>query len=144
MDPGSSAGKSGVDGREIERGRPGRGLCIDADFGRAAAHGAGERSRSLKTACRLDAAPARVTLYEADRGLRHDCLFSVVTILRSDGRLRSLVGVAYSMVLANSVAPQRKCMRLHAQHPAHAFDNAIVFASFCATTTTSMRSASAS
>jgi len=96
MDPGSSAGKSGVDGKERERGRPGRGLCIEADIGRPAAHGAGERSKSLNTACRLDAALVRATLYEADRGLRQNCLLSVVTILRSDGRPRPDFGVTYS------------------------------------------------
>jgi hypothetical protein len=86
IDPGSSAGRSGVDGREIDRGRPGRGLCIEADSGRSIAHGAGERSKSLNTACRLDAALVRAKLYDADRGLRQNCLLSVVTILRSDGR----------------------------------------------------------
>jgi hypothetical protein len=137
MEPGSSTG-----GKEAERGRPGRGLYIEGDLGYSIAHGAGERSRSLKTACRLAAALVRAKLYEADRGLKQNCLFSVVTILRSDGRLRPDFGVTYSWVLANGVLPQRMCMRLYARRPAHAVDNAHVFASFCATTST--RSASAS
>jgi hypothetical protein len=70
-----------------------------------------------------------------------NCLFSVVMILSSDGRLRPVFGLTYSQELANRGAPQRSCMRRPAQCPAHAFDNALVFASCCATT--SMRFASA-
>jgi hypothetical protein len=62
MDPGSSAGRSGGNGRESERGRPGRGLNTEADLGHATTYGGGERSMSLKAACRVDAALARVML----------------------------------------------------------------------------------
>lgn len=118
MDPGSSAGRSEIDDKELERGRPGKGLCIKAELGLPAAHGAGERRRSLNSACRLDAAFVRATLYEGDRGLRHICLLSVVTILRSDGRPRPDFAVTFSRGLANHAAPQRICMQLNAQHPA--------------------------
>jgi hypothetical protein len=56
MEPGSSAGRSAVDGKEAERGRSGRGLCMEAGLGNVAEHGAGERKMSLSAACRVEAA----------------------------------------------------------------------------------------
>ena len=94
MDPGNSAGSSGVDGAEIERGRLGRGFCRDTAPMQAAAPGAGERSISLNAACRLDAALPRAALYGVDTGLKANCLLSGVMILRLDGRGRS----AFAMI----------------------------------------------
>lgn len=111
IDPGSS---TGVGGSEIDRGRPGRGLYIEAVWGCSSTHGAGERSKSLKTACRLVAALVSAKLYDADRGLKQNCLLSDVMILMSDGRRRLDFGVSYSSVLANGVAPQHAaCFTMH-------------------------------
>jgi hypothetical protein len=62
-------------------------------------------------------------------------------ILSSVGLFRPVFGVTYAHGLANRETPQRSCMRRRTQYPAHAFDNALVFAALC--TTTSMRFASA-
>lgn len=62
MDPGSSAGRSGVDGRDTERGRLGRGLCMEADLGQAVALNAGERKMSLTAANKLEAELTRAAL----------------------------------------------------------------------------------
>jgi hypothetical protein len=70
IDPGSS---TGVDGTETERGRLGRGLCVEA-LVHAPAPGAGDRSKSLKTACRLDAACTRAVLYGAGGGFSVNCV----------------------------------------------------------------------
>jgi hypothetical protein len=70
MEPGSSTG-SGVDGRDMERGRLGRGLCIEADvLMHKVALGAGERSMSSTTASRLDADLDSLAYWWADAGLR--------------------------------------------------------------------------
>jgi hypothetical protein len=65
MDPGSSAGRSGVGGSDTGRGGPERGLCGEVGVVYAFAIGDGERSMPLKTACRLEAACASVALYGA-------------------------------------------------------------------------------
>lgn len=72
MDPGSSTGRVG-DGKDAERGRLGRGLCISAgaDLGHMDALSAGERIMSLTTASRLDAELTRAELWRADAGVRH-------------------------------------------------------------------------
>lgn len=92
-EPGNSAGSSGVDGAQIERGRLGRGFCKDTDLAQTAALGTGDRSISLKTDCRLDAALTRAALYWAETGLRVNWSLSGSTILRFDGRRRSMFGV---------------------------------------------------
>jgi hypothetical protein len=62
IEPGSSAGRSGVDGRERERGRLGRGLSRETGLEYAVAYGAGDRSRSAKVDCVVDAALKKVAL----------------------------------------------------------------------------------
>jgi hypothetical protein len=57
MDPGSSTGRVGDAGRDTERGRLGRGLCISGavDLGHMDALNAGERIMSFTTASKLEA-----------------------------------------------------------------------------------------
>jgi hypothetical protein len=98
---------------------------------------AGVRSISLKAVCRVEAA---FTMYVAERGLRMTGLSSVERMVSCGGRCL-VFAVAYSRESANRATTQRSCMHGHAQHHRHAFDNALVFASFCANT--SMRLASA-
>jgi hypothetical protein len=62
IEPGSSAGRSGVDGREIERGRLGRGLSRESGLEYEVAYGAGDRSKSSEVACIVDAALGKVAL----------------------------------------------------------------------------------
>jgi hypothetical protein len=50
IDPGSSTGGAGGDDTAAKVGGLGRGLCIPADWGHAAALRAGERSMSLTAA----------------------------------------------------------------------------------------------
>jgi len=93
MDPGSSTGD---DGRDMERGRLGRGLCISRDgLGHMDALDAGERIISLRIASRLDAELARAECWRADAGLRHDGWLSSrgMVRLRRGGRFRVDFGV---------------------------------------------------
>lgn len=89
-DPGSSAGKPEDDGTELEleRGRPGRGLCTNAEPGQAVALIAGERSISLKIAMRLDVELTRAPLNGEDRGLVVNCWLSGGIMVRLEGGLR--------------------------------------------------------
>jgi hypothetical protein len=85
-DPGSSMGKSGVEGSDAERGLVESDLCMEADLGSTL--DVGERSISLKIAIRLDAELTRRTLYGDNRGLDADCSWSGGIMERLEGRLR--------------------------------------------------------
>lgn len=70
-EPGSST-ISGVGGRDIERGLPGKGLC-SGDLGHALPVKAGDRSISLTTASRFDAELTELNAawWRAEAGARH-------------------------------------------------------------------------
>jgi hypothetical protein len=78
---------------EAYSGWLGKGLCIDNGLENADTPGAGERKMSLTAVCRLDAA---FTMYVAERGLSRNGLFSVATMLSSDGTLLPVFRVVYS------------------------------------------------